>query len=71
MIRALGLGHHELAADQLEGLALEHTELDQAVVFRPLPAADGEGNLPHGHTVAVHLIAVNVRGRIRRAPAQC
>jgi hypothetical protein len=45
MIRTLGLGDDELAADQLEGLSLEHAELDQPIVLGALPAASRERNL--------------------------
>src|SRR5262249_33772259 len=52
VIGALRLGDEELAADQLEGLALEHSEIDQLVAFLPPPAPRGEWGL-HATTVRV------------------
>ena len=64
MVRALRLGDDELAADQLDGLALEHSEIHQPVVLRPLPAPQRERDL-HAPTVAGGWTLVNVPGRIR------
>jgi hypothetical protein len=63
MVGALRLGDDELATDQLDGLALEHAEIHQPVVLRPLPAPQREGGL-HGPTVAGGWSLVNVSGRI-------
>jgi hypothetical protein len=65
MIRTLGLGDDELAADQLEGLSLEHTELDQPIVLGALPATSRERNLAHEVSVVARRWLVNAARRIR------
>jgi hypothetical protein len=37
VIRSLGLGDHELATDELDGLAMEHSQVDEPIVLGALP----------------------------------
>src|SRR5262245_18359511 len=65
--RALGLGHHQQAVDQLDALAgAEHALLDEPLVFGPPPAFGPEVALRHfssGASSHASLPAVNVAVR--------
>jgi hypothetical protein len=52
VIRPLRLGDDELATEQLEGLTLEHPEIDEPVVLDTLPATERERRLRHALTLA-------------------
>ena len=47
MIAALWLADNELAADQLDGLAVEHPNIHEPFVLGPLPPPERERSLRH------------------------
>src|SRR5439155_7966268 len=64
---ALRLGDDELAANQLERLAVEHAEVDEPTVFGARPSANRERPLRHRPTLVSARGAVNASSWIHRA----
>jgi hypothetical protein len=67
MRAALRLRDDELAAEKLERLAFEGTEVDEAVVLDAAPALRRERRLLHGRSLAMAVSSVNVSTPIQPA----
>jgi hypothetical protein len=48
---ALGLGDDELPSDELDGIALEETEVNESLVLEPFPALEGQRGWRHASTL--------------------